>query len=138
MSAPIVAEELLVRLYIFDHDDVSREVQTILGRHMTIGVSDLTVTLTHSLLCFSLELAFRITTYHIVDELAKPMVGHGVRMSLQILLTLKFNLIALLHLIERWLIGDLQLAVQYDEAHRKPLEKFSGSHTSIGAARHLD
>ena len=90
-----------MRLHILDHDNVSGEVQTILGRHMTIGISDLTVTLTHPLLRFSLELIFRITTDHIVDELAESMIGHGVRMSLQILLTLKFNLIALLHLIGR-------------------------------------
>ena len=99
MSAPIVAEKLAVRLYIFDHNNVSREFQTILLRNMTMGVPNLAVALTHLLLGFFLELVFCITLDYIVDELTKSMISHGIRMSLQELLTAKPNLITFLELI---------------------------------------
>ena len=105
---------------------------------MPIGVSNLAVALTHPLPRFSLELILGITLGYIVDELGDSMIGYGIRMSLQVLLTLDFNLIALLHLIGCWLISDLQFAVQDDEAFRKFFKKIPSPHTSIGAIRHLD
>ena len=103
-----------------------------------MGVSNLAVALTHPLPRLSLELILGITLGYIVDELTESVIGHGVRMSLQVLLTLKFDLIALLELIRCWLVSDFQFAVQDDEAFRKLLKKFPSPHTSIGAIWHLD
>ena len=66
---------------------------------MTMGVPDLTVALTHLLLGFPFELVICVTLNYIVDELTKPVISHGIRMSLQDLITAKLNLITGLQLI---------------------------------------
>ena len=137
MSAAIVAKKLTIRLYIFDHNEVGRELQTILLRHMTMGVPNLAVAPTHLLTRFSLELVLCITLDHIVDKLTKSVISHGIRMSLQVLLSLKPNLISFLELIGCWLISDFQFAV-HDEAYWKTLKTFPSPRTSIGAIWHLD
>ena len=81
MSAAIVAKKVTIRLYIFDHNELGRELQTILLRHMTMGVSNLAVALTHPLSRFFLELVYCITLVHLVDELTKSVISHGIRMS---------------------------------------------------------